>query len=291
MLNEANSNDLVSGTIRKTTLTKPEYNNARVVKYLHRTKNFTFNIKKYFVNLRLTEIPVIGRLKGKDEEKLDIGLSSEIKVSCTCPDFLYGGFKYIGTQLSYSTHKENRPPDIRNPRQAGTVCKHVGHILNNIDKFKPEMVDFIKRSREGKYKVVSENVLANLVESRTSDEVLSILEFTDLKRLRSEYRENLPSDVHQLKYGDLLIMVSDSNLEGHKYQRLLVVKNPSNKEYAICFNSDKRKYVVIMNADIKNSSVGHSKSYDADMAITLRTNDSGIISAIEKEPKIYRNWK
>ena len=279
-MNEANTRDLVSGTIRKKNLTGSEYGNARVIKYLHRTKNFTFHIKEYFVNVRVSEIPVIGRLKGTDSEKLDIGLSSDIKVNCTCPDFVYGGFNYIGTQLSYATHKENRPPSTRNPGQDGTVCKHIGHILNNMSKYKPQMLDFMKRSRDGEYKVVTENTMANLVESNTADEALSILEFTNLKRLRVAYRENLPKNVHQLKFGDLLVIDSDPNLEGFKYQRLIVIKNPSNKNYAICFNSDKRKYVVVMNPDIKNTLVGHTPEYDKDTALTLRTNDSGMIKTI-----------
>lgn len=291
-MNEATGKELVNLTIRKKSLTAPEYSNGRVVKYLHRTKNFTFHIKKYFVNIRLSDLPVVGKLKGTDEEKLDLALSSDIKVNCTCPDFLYGGFKYIGTQLSYSTHRENRPPSVRNPDEEGTVCKHIGHILNNIDEFKPSMIDFMKRSRDGKYKVVTESVLSDLIENNSVEESLSALqEFTSLKRLRSSYRENLPTNVNQLKYGDLLIISDNKSLEGFKYERFLVVKNPANRDFAICFDSDRRKYVVVMNSDIKNLLVGHCPEHDRDTALTLRTNDVGVIKTIEKEPRIYKQWK
>ena len=290
-MNEANSNELVAGTIRKKNLSGSEYGNARVVKYLHRTKNFVFHIKNYFVNVRLSDLPIIGKMKGADQEKMDIALDSDIKVNCSCPDFLYGGFRYIATQLSYSTHRENRPPKIRNPNEAGTVCKHIGHILNNIEKFKPQMLDFMKRSRDGKYKVVTESVLAQLIESNTVEETLSILEFTNLQRLRVAYKENLPTGINQLKFGDLLVMNDTDNLEGFKYERLLVIKNPANKNYSICFDFDKRKYVVLMNQDIKNALVGHRPDYDKDTALTLRTNDAGVIKDVEKEPKLYRGWK
>jgi hypothetical protein len=289
-LNEAKSQELVSGTIRKKNLTGSKYSNARLVKYLHRTKNFTFHIKEYFVNIRLSDLPIVGKLKGSDSAKIDIALDSDIKVNCSCPDFLFGGFRYIGTQLSYSTHRENRPPAVRNPNQAGTVCKHIGHILNNLPEFKPQMLDFMKRSRDGEYKVITENTIRGLIPNHSAEDIVRILEFTNLKRLRAGYREDLPTKIDQLKFGDLLVIDSVDSLTKVKYERFLVVKNPSNKNYAICFDSDKRKYVVVMNQDIKNYLVGHMPKHDTDTATTLRTNDVGVIKAIEKEPRLYRGW-
>lgn len=50
---------------------------------------------------------------------------SDIKVFCGCPAYIFYGFQYIDYQLDFGLTPENRPPDIRNPGQEGTVCKHL----------------------------------------------------------------------------------------------------------------------------------------------------------------------
>ena len=55
----------------------------------------------------------------------------EIKVNCTCADFSYR-FAYQATQLDYKYGKpENRPADITNPHNYGTLCKHLISMLSN----------------------------------------------------------------------------------------------------------------------------------------------------------------
>ena len=61
-------------------------------------------------------------------------LSGDLSVWCSCPDFLYKGYKYMGKQMGYGIFRENRFPKIRNPKLEGTVCKHliaVLTVLNN----------------------------------------------------------------------------------------------------------------------------------------------------------------
>ena len=288
-MNEATLTDLLSLSIRKKVLTGSEYSNARITKYLHRTKNFTFRIKDYNVDLRLIEYPVISKLKGSDAEKLDVALKGEVKVHCTCPDFGYGGWQYIGTQLDFSTQKENRPPDVRNPNQEGTVCKHVGHIVSKLSKFKPEMIEFIKKSRDAKYKVVTESNLQTVLESsKTVSEIVN--EFTKRKRLRSSDRENSPSKLHDLKFGDVLIVEEEDSQKGHKYNRLLVVKNAASKNHAICYNKDTSKFITLMNSDIKRLSRGRKSEFDVEGATELRNSSSDIFKEIESEPSLYQGW-
>lgn len=289
-MKEATLNDLLSLSIRKKNLTGPDYSNARVTKYLHRTKNFTFRIKDYDVDLRLLDYPVISKLKGSDSEKLELALKGEVKVHCTCPDFGYAGWQYIGTQLDYSTQKENRPPDVRNPNQVGTVCKHVGHIISNISKFKPQMEKFIKKSRDSKYKVVTESTDIKAVIESSKDVSEIITEFTKRKRIRVSDRENAPKNLHHLKFGDVLIVEEEDKSRNHNYNRLLVVRNASNKDHAICYNKDTKKFIAIMNSDIKRLTRGRKAEFDVEGALKLRKEHSSFFSEIEKEPKLHRGW-
>lgn len=76
-----------------------------------------------------------------------------------CPDFRYGGFRFIGTQLDYSVKPENRPPLVRNPDQAGTVCKHVTRLLSQMDDYVDDIAADFERSRDTKwYSSISRDV-------------------------------------------------------------------------------------------------------------------------------------
>lgn len=45
--------------------------------------------------------------------------------NCTCPAFLYWGFKYMAWKNGYGLERETRVPRVRNPHQQGYVCKHI----------------------------------------------------------------------------------------------------------------------------------------------------------------------
>jgi hypothetical protein len=74
---------------------------------------------------------LITKYKGSKQpsEIVRMALAGNIKVHCTDPSWKYWGFQYIGTVKDYSIDPENRPPDIRNPRQSGAVCKHLDNVL------------------------------------------------------------------------------------------------------------------------------------------------------------------
>jgi hypothetical protein len=58
-------------------------------------------------------------------------LESDILVHCECPSYLYWGYKYIMTELDTALEEEYRSPDVRNPTQEGTTCKHIISVLKN----------------------------------------------------------------------------------------------------------------------------------------------------------------
>lgn len=77
-------------------------------------------------------------------------LHSNYKISCTCPAFLYWGFKYILTQRGDVLGPgENRYPKVRNPDLFGIVCKHLWLVLgkfeDEIKKFIDELLPYYKR--------------------------------------------------------------------------------------------------------------------------------------------------
>ena len=70
----------------------------------------------------------------KDNEKVNLLLAGDLKLRCSCPDFLYFGNKYILTQLDSMWGKgEHRFPKIKNPKLKGSgLCKHLILVLQAV---------------------------------------------------------------------------------------------------------------------------------------------------------------
>ena len=109
-----------------------------------RTKTSIFNVtdpggsgKKWEVRVRFPDYSQVSRQRKNitREEKIELALEAgDLKVHCSCPDFLYKGFKYMATEMDYGIRKETRPPDIMNPNREGTVCKHTLGVFRRINK-------------------------------------------------------------------------------------------------------------------------------------------------------------
>jgi hypothetical protein len=56
--------------------------------------------------------------------------SSDLKLHCSDPSFVWWGYQYILTQLGASIVDQTIPPDVRNPELRGVVCKHLNRILH-----------------------------------------------------------------------------------------------------------------------------------------------------------------
>ena len=72
--------------------------------------------------------------------------NKDIYISCSCPDFLYAGYKYIASTNDFLVGvKERRFPSIRNPQLKGTVCKHLISVMKVLKFNIPSVyVDFKK---------------------------------------------------------------------------------------------------------------------------------------------------
>lgn len=80
----------------------------------------------YEVRIKLLDYPDVAEDKDLSvNEKVRLAIAGELKVGCSCPAFLYFGYKYILTQLDTNAlDDENRFPKIRNPKLNGVMCKH-----------------------------------------------------------------------------------------------------------------------------------------------------------------------
>ncbi len=74
--------------------------------------------------------------------------SSDIRVHCGCPSFIFWGYQYILTQLDASIYSEERYPHIRNPNLKGIVCKHLRRTLKVLPFHLGDMATAIKQQRQ-----------------------------------------------------------------------------------------------------------------------------------------------
>lgn len=75
--------------------------------------------KQYIVTIQLLD------LTGNRLRSLKSALNGNIRLSCTCPAFLYKGFKFITWRANAGINKETRAPDKTNPNREGMACKHI----------------------------------------------------------------------------------------------------------------------------------------------------------------------
>lgn len=79
----------------------------------------------------------------------DIMRSEDIRISCSCPSFLYHGFAYITTSLDAKYgDPEHRAPDIRNPARKGSVCKHLSMVLRVLPFYASDLSKYLKSIRK-----------------------------------------------------------------------------------------------------------------------------------------------
>lgn len=69
----------------------------------------------------------------------------QVQLNCTCPSFLYWGYRYILARQGASIFPETRPPVERNPRQRGIVCKHMHKVIKAYPFYTGNFAKFIKR--------------------------------------------------------------------------------------------------------------------------------------------------
>lgn len=88
--------------------------------------------------------------------------SVDIETDCACPADLYYGGEYLKTQRKAQyDHEENRPPDVRNPKQYGIMCKHGELVFEVLPMYTTTFAEFLRM-----YWV---DVVDNAVDAATKD--------------------------------------------------------------------------------------------------------------------------
>lgn len=95
--------------------------------------------KQYKVTIQLLDYSA-NRLKS-----LKKALQGDLRVSCTCPAFLYMGYKYITWKRGVGIDKETRSPDITNPNKQGMACKHIIVALDQLKKDYSEIYKLVQQ--------------------------------------------------------------------------------------------------------------------------------------------------
>ena len=95
--------------------------------------------KTYDVSIRLKDLEEAKKLiiDGKPlntTQVLQLALSGDVEIHCTCPDFKYR-FAYIAFNNKYGFFKETRFPKKRNPEMKGCACKHTYSALKILPLF------------------------------------------------------------------------------------------------------------------------------------------------------------
>lgn len=132
-LDEITRKDLMTGS---DTWTKDKAKLVRSATYLGITEDYTafFRVPsvtanpptRYVVKVNLAEYKDVANDEDMTvKEKVRLAIAGDLKISCTCPAYLYFGYKYILTQMDTNeSDDENRFPKIRNPKLQGVMCKH-----------------------------------------------------------------------------------------------------------------------------------------------------------------------
>lgn len=132
-VDELTRKDLVADVDR---WTKDKARLVRKAVYLGVTEDYTtfFRVPSvtakpstnYTVKIQMAEYADIADDKDLSvKEKVRLAIAGDLKISCTCPAYLYFGYKYILTKLDTNeSDDEHRFPKIRNPKLQGVMCKH-----------------------------------------------------------------------------------------------------------------------------------------------------------------------
>jgi hypothetical protein len=147
--------------------------------------------KQYKVTIQLLD------LTGNKLISLKSALNDNLKISCTCPGFLYQGYKFISWEANVGIDKETRSPDKTNPNREGLACKHILVALDQMKSDFNAIHDMIKAQLpKGTDKPQHSDIKNNSKSDKPTE--LDIKIITDFKnactKLYDEYSKYLKSD-------------------------------------------------------------------------------------------------
>ena len=147
--------------------------------------------KQYKVTIQLLD------LTSNKLQSLKPAMNGNLKISCTCPGFLYQGYKFISWKANVGIDKETRSPDIRNPNKEGLACKHILVALDQMKSDYNAIHDMVKAQvPKGKDKPQPTDIKNNSKSDKPTE--LDIKVVTDFKsacdKLYDDYTKFTKSD-------------------------------------------------------------------------------------------------
>jgi len=71
----------------------------------------------------------------------------DLRLLCTCPAFQYWGSAYTLSRSKYDAkygRRERRPPNIRNPKEHGSMCKHMHQVMRVLPFYNSTFAKYLK---------------------------------------------------------------------------------------------------------------------------------------------------
>lgn len=129
---------------------------ANTLVFKVKSANYKTNHKVYTVAVLFEDFYCIANDKDISfEDAVDYAVNfGDVHIACDCPAFLYWGYRYIATELSYlyGIPREKRFPKVRNPQVRGTTCKHSDKVirwcLQNKKKIAKMFLDYYSKLRD-----------------------------------------------------------------------------------------------------------------------------------------------
>jgi len=81
----------------------------------------------------------------KPQDLVRLMMQGGVKAYCNDPSFLYFGWKYIAWELDYGLNPERRPPRIKNPKETGSVCKHLVMVFQVLPFYLGDIIRDMKK--------------------------------------------------------------------------------------------------------------------------------------------------
>lgn len=153
-LDEVTKKELLDLSTRK----KKESFNVTLKKVDTSKNRLVFQVGKYDVVVKLSDLSILKQEKGTRTEKIKLALDGDIKVDCQCADFQYR-YRYVASEYGATTKREKRPTNITNPNYDGSLCKHLDFLLRNIDSFIDQISNRLRENTELEFPLQLETVL------------------------------------------------------------------------------------------------------------------------------------
>jgi len=129
-------------------------------------KRYTVNLEWADLEDKIKQYGRDRRLWKKDKKSVDLNKlaaalidDTDMKISCSCPAFLYWGGKYIATKRrSVYKDRELRRPKVRNPKEYGMLCKHLQLVFDVLPMYRSTLASHLKRYYGSELKKVERQV-------------------------------------------------------------------------------------------------------------------------------------